>query len=212
MRRLLSATDLPPSLSNKLVRRSGRTRKAIGRYEICQKHQFRYKCSGMNFHTQYITIVAGSTELARPLFFSSCTALKSHPNTNAPMMSNPRYVLISAAFHFWPHPVVIGLMVSQKRSITLMIRDSFAFNDSAENTGLTHRLFTAWNSRSVSVKLLYVPAAISKVLYHSPFLTLADRGPYIVLRADAVLKDNAFGAMRTTGPCYRQNMRKDESL
>jgi hypothetical protein len=93
------------------------------------------------------------------------------------MISNPRYVHISLAFHFNPHPAVLGFKVLQKRSMTSTIRDSFALNDSVENEGLTHRLLMVWKSLSVSVKLLYVPAAISKVLYHSPFLTLADREP-----------------------------------
>lgn len=84
------------------------------------------------------------------------------------------------------------------------MHDSFILDESAENAGLTHLLLIAWKSRSVSVKLLYVSAAMSKVLYHSPFLTLADRGPYIVLKADTVLNDNVLGAMRTMGPSHRQ--------
>lgn len=74
---------------------------------------------------------------------------------------------------------------------------------SAEKATLSHRLFAACLSLSVSVKLLYVPAAMSNVLYHSPFFTFALRGPYIVLRAVSVLKDRALGAMRTIGPKHR---------
>jgi hypothetical protein len=92
------------------------------------------------------------------------------------MISNPRYVHISLAFHFSPQPS-FGVNVWQNLSITLITRASFAFSDSAENAGPNHRLLTACFSRSVSVKLLYVPAAMSKVLYHSPFATLAARGP-----------------------------------
>jgi hypothetical protein len=127
--------------------------------------------------TQYISILAGSTEFAKSLLPSSFTVLKSAPNTNAPIISNPRYVLISLAFHFEPHPASLGLIVSQKRSMISITLDSLAFNDSAEKAGIIHRRLTLCISRSVSVKLLYVPAAMSKVLYHSPFFTLADRGP-----------------------------------
>jgi hypothetical protein len=129
------------------------------------------------FHTQYINILAGKIEFARSLKSSLCTVLKSHPNVNAPMISKPRYVLISLAFHFLPHPEVVGFNESQNLSMMSITCDSFAFKDSVENDGLIHRLLTACISRSVSVKLLYVPAAISNVLYHSPFSTLADRGP-----------------------------------
>jgi hypothetical protein len=163
-------------------------------------------------HTQYISMLAGSTDSARSLFSSSCTVLKSHPNTNVPMISNPRYVLISLAFHFDPHPSVLGLSVSQKRSMTSIIRDSFAVNDSVENAGLIHRRLTACISRSVSVKLLYAPAATSKVLYHSPFFTLADRGPYMVLRAEAVLNDRVLGAIRTIGPILRETRLNTHSI
>jgi hypothetical protein len=122
------------------------------------------------------------------------------------MMSNPRYVDISLAFHFGPQWVPVGAIVLQNRTITSITRDSFALSESAENPELTQRLLTACFSRSVSVKLLYVPAAMSNVLYHSPFLTLAERGPYIVLRADAVLNDKVLGAMRTIGPRHCQLM------
>lgn len=85
-----------------------------------------------------------------------------------------------------------------------MMTGSFNFCDSTENAGLSHRRLAACLSLSVSVKLLYDPAAISKVLYHSPFLTLALRGPYMVFKADAVLKESVLGEMRTMGPAHDQ--------
>lgn len=92
------------------------------------------------------------------------------------MISNPKKVVTSEIFHFGPQPSVAGLIVSQNRSMVSMITDSFFFIDSTENAGLIHFLLIACFSLSVSVKLLYVPAAMSKVLYHSPFLTLAFLG------------------------------------
>lgn len=88
--------------------------------------------------------------------------------------------------------------------MVLIIDVSFTFKKSTEKAGVIHRLLTACISRSVSVKLLYDPAAMSNVLYHSPFFTFADLGPYMVFKADAVLKDSVFGAIRTIGPVVCQ--------